>query len=215
MKCVVCKSCLVNFFTIVDSKTYWECRNCYAKFLDRGHFLDQVEEERHYLKHQNNINDTGYREFLSRLWNPLINKLSIGDKGLDFGCGNGPALSSMIGASGFGMDLYDPFFYPDKKIFKKSYDFITCTEVAEHFFDPHKEFDLLDGLLKAGGWLALMTCFLTDKRLFNNWHYRRDPTHVVFYSEKTFKVIAEQRQWTCEIPAKDVVLLFKNPIIVG
>ena len=91
----------------------------------------------------------------------------------------------------------------------KKYDFITCTEAAEHFFDPYKEFNVLDGLLVSGGWLGVMTCFLTDEELFENWHYRRDPTHVVFYAEKTFEVIASQREWSCEIKSKDIVLLKK------
>jgi len=95
-------------------------------------------------------------------------------------------------------------------IFSKKYDFITCTETAEHFFDPYKEFNVLDGLLVSGGWLGVMTCFLTDEELFGNWHYRRDPTHVVFYAEKTFEVIASQREWSCEIKSKDIVLLKKG-----
>ena len=62
------------------------------------------------------------------------------------------------------MDLYDPFFFPNEEIFSKTYDFITCTEAAEHFFNPNKEFDLLDKLLKKDGWLGVMTCFLTTNK---------------------------------------------------
>jgi hypothetical protein len=32
---------------------------------------------------------------------------------------------------------------------------------------------------------------------------------VTFYSEKTFEVIAEQRNWDYEIKSKDIVLLHK------
>ena len=49
------------------------------------------------------------------------------------------------------IDLYDPFFFPNKEIFSKTYDFITCTETAEHFFNPKKEFDLINTLLKKDG----------------------------------------------------------------
>ena len=55
-----------------------------------------------------------------------------------------------------------------------------------------------------------MTCFLTDDSEFDNWYYRKDPTHVVFYARETFEIIAEQRDWTCEIPAKDIVLFCKK-----
>ncbi|MEO2158184.1 MAG: class I SAM-dependent methyltransferase [bacterium] len=180
-----------------------------AKFLDKSHYLDPLFEKNRYLEHENRIDDETYRNFLSRLGDPLKEKLSQNDKGLDFGCGHGPALADMLRSDGFRMDLYDPFFFPDKSIFSKKYDFITCTETAEHFFDPYKEFDVLDGLLVTGGWLGVMTCFLTDEELFENWYYRRDPTHVVFYAEKTFEVIASQREWNCEIKSKDVVLLRK------
>ena len=50
-----------------------------------------------------------------------------------------------------------------------------------------------------------MTCFQTDDKRFADWHYRKDPTHVVFYRETTFRTIARQRGWTCQIPVKDVV----------
>ncbi len=55
-----------------------------------------------------------------------------------------------------------------------------------------------------------MTCFMTEDDLFEGWHYRKDPTHVSFYSEETFKVIAAQRNWTVEIPAKDIILFNKK-----
>ena len=38
-------------------------------------------------------------------------------------------------------------------------------------------------LVRPGGWLAVMTCFQTDDARFAGWHYRKDPTHVVFYRE--------------------------------
>jgi hypothetical protein len=55
-----------------------------------------------------------------------------------------------------------------------------------------------------------MTSFLTTNEAFDSWYYRRDPTHVVFYAEETFDVIAKQRNWHCEIITKDVVLFNKN-----
>ena len=54
-----------------------------------------------------------------------------------------------------------------------------------------------------------MTDFITTEDAFDRWYYRRDPTHVVFYSEKTFEVIADQRGWNCEIPSKNIVLFKK------
>jgi hypothetical protein len=39
--------------------------------------------------------------------------------------------------------------------------------------------------------------------------YRRDPTHVVFYREATFRAIARRHDWSCEIPYPNVALLRK------
>jgi len=208
--CIVCSSNQVEPFQTSDNLNYWHCNSCGAKFLDRKHYIDEDSEKKRYLEHENIVEDEGYRNFLSKLSNPLIGKIHTSAKGLDFGCGHGPALADIFTKNKYSIDLYDPFFFPNKEIFSKTYDFITCTETAEHFFNPKKEFDLMNALLKKDGWLGVMTCFLTTHDAFDSWHYRRDPTHVVFYAEKTFEVIAKQRDWNCEIVAKDVVLFNKN-----
>ena len=209
MNCIVCNNESTESFQTTESKTYWNCKACSAKFLDPSLYIEPNIEKERYLEHDNRIDDEAYRSFLSRLANPLQKKLSADDTGLDFGCGHGPALADMLQAEGFQIDLYDPFFYPDKKVFTKKYNFITCTETAEHFHHPRQEFNALDNLLSPGGWLGVMTCFLTTDEAFESWYYRRDPTHVTFYCEKTFEVIASQRNWQYEFPSKDIVLLQK------
>lgn len=210
MQCIVCHADAGRRFRVFEGKTYYRCDICHAKFLDAAHFLNASAEQDHYEKHDNRIDDPAYRKFLSRLAAPLIEKLTPGDTGLDFGCGPGPALADMMRSAGFPVQVYDPFFYPDSSVLTSQYDFITCTEAAEHFFDPFAEFTRLDHLLKSGGVLGVMTCFSGEDDLFENWHYRRDPTHVVFYSERSFAVIAAARGWRVEISAKDVVLMFKE-----
>ena len=207
--CVVCDSKSIESFKTSDKHLYWQCNSCEAKFLDNAFHINSGAERDRYLEHENIIDDPGYRNFLSKLINPLKEKLSSTSIGLDFGCGHGPALADILTKDNFKIDLYDPFFFPNKDIFSKTYDFITCTETAEHFFNPKKEFDILNSILKPKGWLGVMTCFLTEKEAFDKWYYRRDPTHVVFYAEKTFEVIAKQRNWKCEIVTKDVVLFHK------
>lgn len=209
MKCIVCKSKSTETFKTRDNKEYWSCDNCSAKFLDQKHYISMTEEKERYLEHNNRVDDKNYRGFLSRLSMPLKEKLSPNCKGLDFGCGHGPALADMLRSDGFDVDLYDPFFFPNKGVFSKQYDFITSSETVEHFFDPFKEFDTLNNLLAPKGWLAIMTSFLTTGDAFEDWYYRRDPTHVVFYSERTFEIIASQRNWVYEVPKKDIVLIYK------
>jgi len=115
----------------------------------------------------------------------------------------------MFKEAGFNIDIYDPYFYPDDSFLNKKYQFITCTEAAEHFYNPYEEFNTIDDLLEIGGWLGVMTNFLDESIKFKDWYYRKDPTHVVFYTEKTFKIIASSRSWKYEIPSKDIVLFKK------
>ena len=208
--CVVCDSKLIESFKTSDKLLYWQCNSCEAKFLDNSFHINADAERDRYLEHENIVDDPGYRNFLSKLTKPLKEKLSSSSTGLDFGCGHGPALADILTKDNFKIDLYDPFFFPNKDIFSKTYDFITCTETAEHFFNPNREFKTLDSILAPGGWLGIMTTFLTEDKSFESWHYRRDPTHVVFYGVKTFEVIAEQNNWQLEIPSKDIALFCKN-----
>lgn len=150
-----------------------------------------------------------YRQFLSKLAVPLIARLRSGSRGLDYGCGPGPALAAMLREAGHNVALYDPFFFPDPEPLMQVYDFVTCTETVEHFHRPAEELARLTTLVRPGGWLAMMTCFQTDDARFAKWHYRKDPTHVVFYREATWRHLAAARGWSCEVPAKDVALMQK------
>jgi SAM-dependent methyltransferase len=207
--CPVCRADGPQPFQSVDDRDYWHCTCCKARFLDPSQHPSRDCEYRHYLHHENDVEDAGYRRFLSKLASPLLSRLQEESSGLDFGCGPGPALAAMLREAGHDVAAYDPFFYSDPKPLERCYDFVTCSEVAEHFFKPAEEFDKLSKLLRPGGWLAIMTCFQTDDAMFAGWHYRKDPTHVVFYREETLRHIAECRGWSCVIPAKDVALMQK------
>jgi SAM-dependent methyltransferase len=209
MRCPVCESPDGRPFQVVGGRAYGRCDRCEATFL----FPEQrpsIEAERaEYALHQNAEGDAGYRAFLARVATPLLQRLPPGCHGLDYGCGPGPVLAGMLREAGHTVVLYDPLFHPDSAALDTTYDFITCTEVAEHFHDPAAEFRRLDGLLRPGGWLALMTRFQTDDARFANWHYRRDPTHVVFYREATLRWLAHHHGWQAEVPCANVMLMHK------
>lgn len=207
--CPVCRAGGVRPFQMAEGRAYHCCEICEARFLDPAHYPTAEAERAHYALHENDPDDPRYRRFLSKLAEPLLDRLSPGASGLDYGCGPGPALAAMLREAGHAVALYDPVFAPDPAPLACSYDFIACTETAEHFHAPADEFDRLDGLLRPGGWLALMTCFQTDDARFAGWHYRMDPTHVVFYRERTLRRLAGLRGWSCEIPAKDTALMRK------
>ena len=209
MNCLLCTEPSVKLFLEVDDKIYWKCGHCLFIFLDFKFRLSSSEEKSRYQEHNNDIHNSDYRLFLSKLFEPLRAKLGARSRGLDFGCGPGPALAEMFKEEGYQMDIYDPFFFKDDVIFSKKYDFITCTEAIEHFFEPAKELKRLDSILVKEGFLGLMTTFLTDEKDFGQWYYRKDPTHVAFYQPKTFEVIASMMDWSYEIPTKDVVIFKK------
>lgn len=207
--CPLCNGRDVRLFCSIESKPYWRCNTCLLTFLDAAARLTADAELKHYRTHQNEVDDPRYRSFLGRLATPLRACLAPASSGLDYGCGPGPALAAMLREAGHTMAEYDPFFAPDEAALAASYDFVTCTEVAEHFHDPSAEFSRLDNLLKPAGWLAIMTSFQTDDAAFANWHYRRDPTHVVFYKEETLRHLAHRKGWSFNSPAKDVALMQK------
>jgi SAM-dependent methyltransferase len=197
----------------VGDRHYWRCQHCQATLLAAEQLPDPEFERQRYELHENDSEDEGYRQFLSRVVEPLLSALAPHQQGLDYGCGPSPVLAQMLQDAGHPMAIYDPFFFGDRtplQDHQDHYDFITCTEVVEHFHHPAQEFDQLTALLKPGGWLAIMTSFQTEDAAFANWHYRRHPTHVTFYRDYTFEVIARQWGYHCQIPQRNVVLLQKS-----
>jgi len=207
--CPLCSSDKTHFYAQAHRRTYVECDDCGLVFLRLEDLLAQDAERTHYLTHENDPHDARYRQFLDRLALPLIQRLKPGAQGLDFGSGPGPTLSLMLQERGFPTRIYDPFFAPDKSIFESTYDFITVTEVAEHFHQPGNEFQTLNSLLKTNGQLGLMTEIWRDDRPFEKWHYPRDPTHVSFYRPRTMEWIANSLRYDLEIPQKNVILFHK------
>lgn len=205
--CPVCHDPRPAAFGTWDGLGYWRCDTCQARGLNPAHRPDAASEKAEYDRHENHVNDPGYRRFLSKLADPLLSCLAPGSQGLDYGCGPGPALAAMLREAGHRVALYDPFYFPDTARLGETYDFVTCTEVVEHFHAPGQEFDRLGTMLRPGGWLGVMTCFQTDDARFGDWQYRKDPTHVVFYRAETFAHVAATRGWSCSLPCKDVALL--------
>lgn len=205
--CRVCREGELCGFAVIDGRRYDRCPACSATLVALEHLPSASAERRHYLNHENDIDDPGYRRFVSRLVDPLLARLEQGAVGLDYGCGTGPVAAAMLREGGFEVELFDPFFAPDEAVLARTYDFIVCSEVVEHFHRPAEQFDKLASLLRRGGILGIMTCFQTRDEQFEQWHYRRDPTHVVFYRAATLRRLADQRGLSCDIAAKDVALM--------
>src|SRR5690606_9942045 len=152
-----------------NGKLYHICGNCRLIFLDPQFFISIEEENQRYQSHNNDPNDERYLTHLRKLTDPLKEYLKPGMVGLDYGCGEGKPISHILEQSGITVKNYDLFFFEDKDLLKDKYDFITCTETAEHFHQPAKEFNLFSEMLKTGGILGIMTNFYSDDTDFERW----------------------------------------------
>ena len=208
--CPLCRHTKTGPFHRDDKRSYLLCQNCTLVFVPEHSRLSREEEKAIYDLHENRVDDAGYRRFLSRLSTPLLERLDRSSRGLDFGCGPGPALKVLAEEHGHKVDLYDPYYFDDRAVFRNRYDFITATEVVEHLRRPGRDFDSLFRLLKPGGWLGIMTKLVRNREAFGSWHYIRDPTHICFYSRSTFEHIARYFRADLNFVGNDVILLRKK-----
>lgn len=189
MTCPLCSS--KNVSQREDVVQFYSCLHCATVFKDSKYFLNTTQEKERYLLHENNIEDPNYQQFVNPIVQAVLNAFPATSKGLDFGAGTGPVISKLLRDQGFQMNLWDPFFHPDRSVLEETYDFIVCCEVIEHFHNPHKEFQLMYGLLKPNGILFCMSDTLPNDSEFASWYYKDDLTHVIFYSEKNLKWIQQ------------------------
>jgi ubiquinone/menaquinone biosynthesis C-methylase UbiE len=144
-------------------------------------------EKRRYLEHNNNVNDPGYQQFVAPIVNEVIKNHSPGEKGLDYGSGTGPVISKLLKDQDHNIITYDPIFEKKLGILDKTYDYIVCCEVIEHFHNPVEEFQGLRRILKPGGKLYCMTYLFSEDIDFKTWNYKDDQTHVIIYHANAIK----------------------------
>lgn len=208
--CPLCGGNEISPYCRDHRRPYVHCGTCKLVFVPPDWHLSPDAEKAEYDLHQNDPNEFGYRFFLSRLLHPLVERLSPGARGMDFGCGPGPALAPMLRDAGFEVALYDRIFAPDENVLTEHYSFITATEVVEHLRRPGWELDRLWSLLISHGWLGIMTKLVRDPTAFANWHYKNDPTHICFFSADTWHWWAVRYGAKLEIIGADVILLQRN-----
>lgn len=188
-------------------RCFFRCPECGLVFAEPASHPDPEFEKAVYDLHENDSADEAYRRFLARLAGPLLERLRPGMEGLDYGCGPGPTLSVMLEEAGMRMALYDPFYVPSPAALEPRYDFVTCTEVVEHFHRPARDWQRLADLVRPGGWLGVMTRMVPGDRDFAAWHYKDDPTHVSFYSPRVMDWLARRLDLSVDLMQGDVVLM--------
>lgn len=205
MLCTLCETPLTNK---IDDY-YFSCTKCNALVKDSQFYLTIQQEKARYEEHNNDVNDIRYQQFTSPITNFILNHYSQNHLGLDYGCGTGPVIATQLKTKGYQIQLFDPYFYPDKGYLDFQYDFIFSCEVFEHFYHPKQEIEKLLSLLKYKGRLLIMTHQFTGVIAFIKWYYRKDPTHVFIYTQKTVEYIAKKYHLNIEFRNDRFVILQK------
>lgn len=199
-----------TYFFLEDRlRIYCRCKRCELVSVPSRYHLNPEQEKQEYDKHQNSPDDRGYRQFLNRLAQPLLEKVTKGSYGLDFGCGPGPTLSCMLEEQGTQVELYDLYYFPQTAVLAREYDFVTATEVVEHLREPASELERMWACVKPGGVLGIMTRLVRNREAFSRWHYKNDPTHIQFFSLPTLHYLAEQWRAGFEQFADDAFIFSK------
>ena len=176
-----------------DDIKYFYCPSCRFIFKDKKFIPSPEKEKQRYMTHNNDISNKGYVEMLENFIKKTTPHVDSGKKHvLDYGCGNNPVLAALLQEKGYKVDTYDKYFAPEKTYRTKKYDIVTLTEVIEHIEDPLDTLNELRRIINKGGIIAIMTLFHPENtQEFKSWWYKRDFTHISFYSRKTLKYIAE------------------------
>lgn len=191
MKCKICNQETYKLYDKQFKIDYHRCQTCGFIYEDPIFHNSYKDEHEEYLRHNNSIEDEGYVNMFLRFIDAFTPYIS-GKEVLEYGSGPEPVFSEVLRRNGYCVTSYDPYFLPDEGYLKKKYDLITSTEVFEHFSEPITEIEKLLSLLKKDGILAIMTQFPKDDDHFLDWWYRRDPTHISFYTVKSFDYLCHQ-----------------------
>lgn len=191
--CILCSSIPVIPLKSPKSREenrFLRCPVCGLIFVPRNFHLTPDDEKDRYMLHENTLSNEGYvGMFLDKI--ALIRQYCRGVCSvLDYGCGPEPVLAQLLRREGYDCDIYDPYFFPEFP--RGSFDLVISTEVFEHMKDISAGLRSIRSLLAPGGYLAIMTSFHDTVADFRGWWYASDPTHICFFSMRTFEWISEK-----------------------
>lgn len=206
--CPLCKG-EAEVFCEKPKHLFYKCTNCEGIFRPQHTFLAAEEEKAHYEKHNNDVFDERYQNFVSPIVDAILQDFNPEAKGLDFGSGTGPVISKMLKDKGYHIQNYDLFFANDLVLLKEKYNYVSCCEVMEHFHQPYKEFELLKSLLLPKGKLYCKTAVYKNQTPFENWYYKDDFTHVFIYQPQTLEWIKKEFHFS-NLVIKEKLIVFEN-----
>ncbi len=171
-------------------RCFHQCPRCDLIFVPRCWHLSADAEKARYATHQNTLDNAGYVARFEVLINLVSTHCAGVRRVLDYGSGPGPVLVELLRRRGYEASGYDPYFAPETDL-SLPFDAVVSTETFEHFATPGQAMARILGLIRRGGYLAVMTEFHQGPSAFADWYYPRDPTHVAFYSPRTFVYFCE------------------------
>ena len=176
-------------------RAYCECHGCGAVFVPPSYRLPVETEYLRYRRHDNHTSNEAYvayqlgitREFV------LPNLPPPPAEVLELGGGPAPLVAQELQAIGYRVAGFDPAFAPNAAVLERRYDAIVAIEVIEHLREPRSFFEQIGRCRRTGGIVMLQTHLWrgADAAAFVRWHYRSDPTHIVFYRLRTMQRVAE------------------------
>ena len=180
--CPLCFSTSAKQIDADKNRTFLQCSTCELIFVPRDQLISAENEFKRYQQHENAAEDAGYKMYLGQIQENCAKFLTIGQTGLDFGCGASQILGELFTTKGFPVTSYDLFFHPDQTYRSQKFDFIILSEVIEHLRNPVEVMQDLKGLLNDQGKFFIKTKFYPELSQFPNWFYKRDITHVQFFN---------------------------------
>lgn len=208
-----------GFWVQLPARPVYACPRCELRFVPEPWQVTPERERARYELHRNSLTDEGYIRFLQPVIACLLRHFRPGGETgtilppariLDFGSGPTPVLVELLRREGFNAVGYDPCFDSGADL-SQPFDAVVSTETFEHFRRPREELERIAGLLRPGGLLVVRTALWQPGQDFRTWHYANDETHIVFYSEATFRYIAST--WglrICETNGKDLIVATRH-----
>lgn len=214
MKCRLCDGNTMIFQHPKTKRRFQWCAVCDGIQVHHNDLLTENLEFAEYSKHENSIENQGYVDYLNRFIDEVLSPVAIDvsqSSGLDFGSGPGPVLYKLLEERGLAMNHYDPYFHKEDHLLEETYDFVTSTEVVEHFYNPKESWSTLINCVKEEGYLAVMTSYhQRDIQRFLQWWYIREKSHVFFYSKRTMEWISKHHNLSIEYDNSKNVVVFKK-----
>lgn len=189
MNCPLCSFDKSSLFDRDKQRRFYQCDFCSLVFVDRDALITASQEKKRYEAHENSEDDSGYVKYLSSIKEAIKPHLKQNSVGLDFGSGRTKVLEKLLNEEGHEVISFDIYFHPDVNVHDRTYDFIVMSEVIEHLRDLRRVLSDLTKLLRPDGMLFVKTKLVPEN--FSNWFYKRDITHIQFFSEESFEVLSK------------------------